>query len=316
MRKKSKTDFVQLRGGLGNQLFQLAFGLYISGNKDLIMDSSAGIPRKNEVGLPELSSFKLPGRVSVVDLGNSKKYTRLSNMNLRLGLNPSNKLYVQVLRSLFSLALRLFVIFKTRSILRVQVASGVGFFEPNETSKNQLSVGYFQTYKWLERLDVLREMQNLTLLQKSALLSDFEKKANKQSPIVLHVRLGDYKSEKGIGILGKSYFEKSLDYLRDKSETKNVWVFSDEIDEAESMLCDIPGFNFEFVKDTWNSTALTFEIMRLGSHYIISNSTFSYWAAILARVEFPIVIAPSPWFIQAESPTELVPPTWIQLPRD
>jgi hypothetical protein len=69
-----------------------------------------------------------------------------------------------------------------------------------------------------------------------------------------------------------------------------------------------------FIDDIWNSASATFEIMRLGSAYVIANSSFSYWAAMLSRTPNPLVIAPKPWFQGAESPNQILPANWATIP--
>jgi len=62
-----------------------------------------------------------------------------------------------------------------------------------------------------------------------------------------------------------------------------------------------------------NSTALTFEIMRLGYGYVIANSTFSWWAAYLSRNLNSSVVSPDPWFTGIPEPTYLIPKGWKRI---
>ena len=63
--KKSRTTIVSLTGGLGNQLFQLAAGLYAAQGEKLSLEWTIGRPRLNANGLAEISSFQLPENVSL-----------------------------------------------------------------------------------------------------------------------------------------------------------------------------------------------------------------------------------------------------------
>jgi hypothetical protein len=48
-------------------------------------------------------------------------------------------------------------------------------------------------------------------------------------------------------------------------------------------------------------------------HFIISNSTYSWWAAWLGRAPEKTVIAPRQWFQAATVPAGLIPPEWITI---
>jgi len=55
--------------------------------------------------------------------------------------------------------------------------------------------------------------------------------------------------------------------------------------------------------------------MRLGTGYVLSNSTFGWWAAYLARMEPKVVVVPDPWFKKIDEPLGLIPIGWTRIPR-
>ena len=65
-----------------------------------------------------------------------------------------------------------------------------------------------------------------------------------------------------------------------------------------------------FFSQIEHSTAVTFEIMRLGFGYVIANSCFSWWSAFLRYDKNAKVIAPETWFKALESPKCLFPSDW------
>jgi hypothetical protein len=50
--------------------------------------------------------------------------------------------------------------------------------------------------------------------------------------------------------------------------------------------------------------------MRHGSAYVISNSTFSWWGAVLKYDESAAVWAPRPWFKSQRSPEDIYGENW------
>jgi hypothetical protein len=147
----------------------------------------------------------------------------------------------------------------------------------------------------------------------SEILSQFAFRASTVKPIIVHIRLGDYEDENGIGILPEKYYLNGLRELTHKYTNSEIWIFSNDLEKAKAYFATWQGNEITFIEDHWNSTTLTFEIMRLGHAYLIANSTFSYWEALLSRTSEPMIIAPHPWFLKAQSPTDLVPSNWVKL---
>ena len=52
-------------------------------------------------------------------------------------------------------------------------------------------------------------------------------------------------------------------------------------------------------------------VMSCAENFIISNSTYSWWAAFLSLGSNPKVYAPVPWFHDLEVPVGLIPTNWI-----
>jgi hypothetical protein len=116
--------------------------------------------------------------------------------------------------------------------------------------------------------------------------------------------------ESGIGILPFEYYSKGLSKLIDELPNSEIWLFSNDLEKAKAIFSQWQGKAIRFIEDDWNSTVATFEAMRLGHGYLIANSTFSYWAALLSKFPNPVVIAPSPWFLHSTGPREILPSNW------
>lgn len=306
-----KNPTVVLMGGFGNQMFQFAFALERYSNKPFNLETSLGSPRLNAQGNLDLENYRLPSNVTVTNQGASRLIRKLINLVLRASLG---KLTLKVKFGLIK-SYEFFINVANRQNFRVLCSSGVGFSKLNleSSSENELVIGYFQSHKFFskETLNVLKNMQYIPQFD------DYEKYksiARVKKPIVVHVRLGDYELEKGIGLLPNAYYSDALNLATKLFPDSPLWIFSNDIQKTKSRFKD---FNYEemlFIEDYWNSTSATFEVMRLGSAYVIANSSFSYWAAMLSRNPNPLVIAPQPWFQGTDSPNEILPANWKTIP--
>jgi hypothetical protein len=113
----------------------------------------------------------------------------------------------------------------------------------------------------------------------------------------LHVRLGDY-DDNYHPRLKMDYYARAMDMM--PKGTKFL-VFSDGLDEAIKMIVD--HFGIAWAKDNIEPYAGSgagymddFKFMKSCKHFIIGNSTFSWWPAWLSQRRDKKVIAPANWF--------------------
>ena len=139
---------------------------------------------------------------------------------------------------------------------------------------------------------------------------------NSENSVSLHIRRGDYVSDKKTkdyhGICDLEYYKKAVDYLKKKLGEIKIFVFSDDIDWVKENL------QVEDLYFVSNDEIKDYEELILMSkchHNIIANSTFSWWGAWLNENKDKIVIAPKKWFNneQANDKNDIVPKNWIKL---
>ncbi len=302
---------VFLTGGLGNQLFQLAAAVENSQGK-IELISKIGSPRLSERGDPEIASFGLPDFVSIQSPPmNFKKFTvKVIGLNLRAHFNPKkfeNGL-LWVYRSLGNVYLS--VIF--RRVLRLRVGRDVGFTPIGKLRSNDFLVGYFQSFKYLSRI-TLDKLSALKVREPSRDFLSYLERLQGKRILVVHVRLGDYMNEPKIGTLSQEYYQRALQEI-DLTKIDQTLVFSDSPELVKAYLPKDLSPNFEIVPKTFTS-AETLMLMKAGSDFIISNSTFSWWGAMLSQNRNKRVIAPTPWFIAQDEPKDLLPSGWIKVKR-
>lgn len=313
--QKPKRTYVVLAGGLGNQLFQYAAALSRNSSR-ILLDGNLSKPRLNINGLPVLTDFKLDANVNILPKRrNSKFYLKCTNYIIRMGVNPvgfkKTKVNDFLAKYLYSVIFSLR--FKTN--LTLIPAKDNGYFPMKKEKKNELLIGYFQTYKWASEKEIKSKLFSLELVNKSEMLLDFLKQYNGKSILSIHIRLGDYRDQHNFGLVDGSYYQSAINFVKSKFTFDYIWLFSDEPSEAVKILPTELMQNLVIVPDFNGRAAETLEAMRHCSSYIIANSSLSWWGAFLSySSDEPLVIAPKPWFKAAFEPNLITNPSWIRLP--
>lgn len=279
-----------LQGGLGNQLFQLAAGLATSQRLQvgLILDCS----RLGEPGLAlrkyALAPFNLPANVEA--------HPSKSNWDALV-----HKRSVNTLKNLV-----------TRNHL---VEKGPGFDPAFEAVKPGFTLdGYFQSVRYFESVKA-----SVIEMIRSCQLTEHERErvdALSQKPFnAVHVRRGDYTDPRVAavhGLAGPKYFQESLSILGSSSSIVRNLYFSDSPGIVQAEL----GLSPEDFAPNDLSEAATLLLMSRATNVIASNSTFSWWAGLVAEhTSGGAVIVPSPWFA-GSTPPDLIPNQWLQITKN
>jgi len=307
-----------LTGGLGNQIFQLAAALSLRKfpGEPVGLDWGIGLPRLNKSGLPDLSSFVLP---SGVELMPKRKFSWLASKSsgylLRMGFAPRKFEKITLIRFLILKTGNLIATVYFKSRREGCVCNNLGYSPIVESPNPFVLVGYFQSYRYSEPIEVINALREMKPEKNNLELEKLNEISAIEMPLVVHFRFGDYKNESSFGIPSAEYYKRGITALWSSGKYKRIWVFSDEIELAKEKF---PQEFLPFVRwvdEIDNSSVLTLESMRLGHGFVIANSSFSFWGAMLARGGVNLdVVAPEPWFQGTESPNQLIPPHWQRIP--
>lgn len=303
-------------GGLGNQLFQVAAGLSISLSEKvpLIIDDSYGNFRKNVSGQADLFTYKTNMFSTLRIPSNKQKYLgQILGLLIRMSLKSREGMKPRIVRLVLSKLASILLTLKLRRKIVVWSATDVGYESLPYSSKSQYLIGYFQTYRYAELNTVKTLMSNLTLMDKEIL--EFKELAKKETPLIVHIRLGDYLQESNFGVLSREYYDRALSSMTSNYKFGKIWVFSDDIENAKSFIPHRFMALCRWMDDKNDSACKTLEKMRLGSGYVIGNSSFSWWGAFLTHKMSAPTIAPHPWFTGMRQPIELLPSTWMTVER-
>jgi len=110
------------------------------------------------------------------------------------------------------------------------------------------------------------------------------------------------------------FYKKAMSLIDDYNENDyNILVFSDRMDDAKEILKSLP-YKFNYIN---NNNILDFIFMSLCDVNIVSNSTFSWWAAYMNKIpNKKVIVTESEWFGPGYKHFNLkdtFPESWIRL---
>ena len=304
--------YILLMGGLGNQLFQLAGALsHAEANSSVALLDKIGNPKRDKFGSLEISSFLLPNNVTIEEIDIQSVLLRKAlNLGIRLSARRNVTRLTANGYTFFSRVLAFILGEKDRY---ASISNGVGFDRNFKINKKGINISYFQSAKYVYDPQTILLVRNLKLINTSSNFSSLAERAKAEDPIVVHIRLGDYRNEDSFGIPSMLYYGNSLELLTSRYPTSSIWLFSNEPEEAIHLIPEVFRQNIYVVPGADLSSAETLELMRYGKAYIIGNSSFSWWGATLSYNENVEVICPRPWFKNMPEPIKLVPENWLRL---
>ncbi len=112
--------------------------------------------------------------------------------------------------------------------------------------------------------------------------------------VAVHVRRGDYQSSSYHYLCSPNYYRAAFRHLREVLTDPVFFVFSDDMQWAKRHLSP-PGETHYIDNNGPSQSHEDMRLMQACSHFVIANSTFSWWPAWLADAPDKIVIAPKMW---------------------
>jgi hypothetical protein len=161
-------------------------------------------------------------------------------------------------------------------------------------------------------LDRLREA--LSLPERSPYLDRWLAAAGGERTVGVHVRRGDYLKpafRDSIPVLPAAWYARAAAILRERHGDVSFLVITDEPGWARREL-RLPGPTTVASADHPASAQEDLALLRACRHHVISNSTFGWWGARLARPG-GTVVAPARWLLGQEADPNLLPTEWTAL---
>ena len=289
---------IKVYGGLGNQMFQYAFGRSISlkHNAELFFDFS---PLKDASvshgSRPLLSLFQV----------DAKQAPQAMIDKLEKDATPR---LVKFMRKVFG----------RRRTIKTSCFHEPHFHFCEEALKVQrptIFSGYWQSSKYFS------EYQEA--IRKDFTFPDFTENHNKdyanaiaqaENAVSLHIRRGDYianpATNKVHGVPLEIYYQDAVKHFEENTKNPHFFIFSDDIDWVKENLTIS---NMTLVAGNSGDKAFRdMQLMSLCKHHILANSSFSWWGAWLSNMP-GTVIAPKMWFLDTSLNTkDLYEESWLK----
>lgn len=282
---------VNLKGGLGNQMFQYATGRALAiKNKDILKIDDSSLSFAKEIGYIHrafsLQYFNIGA--GVVDQKDVIKIKYPKGLISKI----ISKINTKILKKYF-----------VNYDKTVMEQTGDIFLD-----------GYYQSEKYFK--DYEKEIrESLTLKEglKGELKSYLEKIKNDPYSVSVHVRRGDYvKHPEFGGICSINYYKDAEELILKSIPEANFYIFSDDVNWVRKNI--FFGRHVNFLHKHYSKDFEELVMMSYCKHNIISNSSFGWWGAWLNTNKDKIIIAPKEWAKKGkERFKDIVPESWIRI---
>lgn len=261
---------IKLWGGMGNQLFQYAFGYALSKNKEdtFCFDTSFYDNQPKYVGKRSyITKSKFPN----IEINNSYNRSQLVSI-------LDNRYIRNIVRIFTQLEFQTF----KQNIVQEKKHTFCNNI-PYSRNKENYYNGYWQSAKYFEeyRDEILKLFTpNKKIIQS---VTNWRKSLNSNNCIAVHIRRGDYvrKGNKSI-TQDIEYYKKAIDYFNQYYKNALFCIFSDDIGWCKKHFFDLK--NVVYVENkVENGDIIDLFSMSLCDHGIMSISTFSWWGNWLRK---------------------------------
>lgn len=286
---------IVFEGGLGNQIFEFVMGRYLQKyfNDEIEYDVSKYLNEAGEYRNFELESFEIPSDWHRIEHCGSR-FQRMGIKYLYAGI--VTKLYFALMKAFNVKGFNKKLDYYYQKLLNIVgvywVHNPNSYGPPNKSwTKDKLFLGQWiwpamcEEYKD-EILDFVKF--KITPSIENQVFLDL---INSTNSVGVHIRRGDYVTL-GLVVCSLRYYEYCMDLISEQIDNPTFFVFSDDIAWVKG---NIKTNKRIIYVDNHNSAPEDMQLLSSCQHFILSNSTFSWWSAFLSKNLNKIVIAPKYW---------------------
>ncbi|RJR13521.1 alpha-1,2-fucosyltransferase [Candidatus Parcubacteria bacterium] len=253
----------KLQGGLGNQMFQYAFGRALAVKND--------VPLKLDISM--FSTYKWH-QCMIDKLNISAPFANNSEIR-RFSLHRRRPNWpLKILNPLLHDP-------------KKYVTESSFYFDPGllEVKPPCLVDGYWLSEKYfLDIEDTIRTEFTIRGESNEYTKRMEEKIQSAEHPVMVHVRRADYATAFSHihGTLSSEYYDRAFAHMNEKVPNASYFIFSDEPEWAREHVRP-PSTSLEYIGQgaAWNY--LDLYLMSLCEHFVLANSTFGWWGAWLSK---------------------------------
>jgi len=297
---------LRLEGGLGNQLFQYAFARSMQKkyNGKIIFDTHSY--KKDPQRSKSLDNFIL-------------------NDNVVIKNNNFIECIIIIIRIYKNILVRILKFIRVKSIYRLKILLFFGLYVQESSNYvnnigfcaspfiyihgNWMSENYFKGFSDL----VKEDLKGLTKLRPRNL--SLARKMKNENSICIHIRRGDYTNSTWSAkllVCNFEYYKKAIELIVSCLKEPIFYIFSNNSEDIQWIKNNYRFNNSLKINyiDLKNSDYQELMLMKECKHFILSNSSFSWWASYLNEYSKSIVVAPSRWNNNIWDLSDIYRPNW------
>ncbi|RPE08157.1 alpha-1,2-fucosyltransferase [Chitinophaga lutea] len=280
---------VKLAGGIGNQMFQYAFGRYLS--------VTFGFPLFLDISLYK---FNLSNRTFDLNIFRLHKDIMLTDQDGVASMSRGRATFYLNEQSFH------FNDLIERTIRETAAAGKDAVY---------VIIGYWQSERYFETITGAIRNEFRFAEKTGRKFQQLNKRISGENAVMVNVRRGDYLEHLDYhGVVSPEYIQRAMALIMQKTDSPHFFIFSDDIPWCREHIMFYD--NITLVDEKYYDAQFRgyLELMTNCRHFIIANSTFSWWSAWLAPNKEKIVIAPEKWFEAPGADTkDLLQEEWIRL---
>lgn len=281
---------IELKGGMGNQMFQFAFAKHLSLKYNQAVEFDLRFLKRR-------------------DLGENMVYR-----NYDLDIFQLSESFLEEAPVKFKSIEEPHFHYSPSVLATADKALSAGFLKK---PKNIFIQGYWQSPKYFQEhwkeIAPYFNFKDSVLDNDSANYKKLVADIQTSNSVMINFRRADFVENDFHGVKDMDYVKEAISILQKTEQDLRFFIFSDDIEWCKN---NVHLENSFIVDHSFKGPKFShyLELMKICKHFIIPNSTFAWWAAFLNENPNKKVIAPIEWFGDKTINTQdIIPEDWVRI---